>query len=167
MHKRDILVYILGTFALMIAMPLVIVAIGIYMPYPFLPENLMVYGICALLSLSGILLTVFSNIELLKKGKGGPAVFGSIKLMEETKHLVTTGPYALCRNPMHTGLILLYIGVCGAVNSLFSLIIPLMLGVGAFLFAKFLDEPRLHRDFGESYERWAERTPRFLPKIFR
>ena len=48
MHKRDILVYILGTFALMIAMPLVIVAIGIYMPYPFLPENLMVYGICAL-----------------------------------------------------------------------------------------------------------------------
>jgi protein-S-isoprenylcysteine O-methyltransferase Ste14 len=164
MRKSEILVYILGTMALMVIVPIMIVAIGIYMPKTFLPKCLITPILGGMIAILGVFFTVWANLELYKKGKGGPAVFGKIKLMAETSSLVTTGPYALCRNPMHLGLVLLYVGLSCAVNSLYSLVIPLVFGVFAYAFAIFLDEPRLRRDFGAEFAQWASTTPRFLPK---
>ena len=164
MKFKDIFFYVVGTFIMMIIPPATIITLGFLYPENFMPPITFTPIFGAFTSAVGIFFTVWSNIELWKKGKGGPAVIGKIKLMQETKHLVTTGPYALCRNPMHLGLILFYLGLCCAVNSLYSLIIPLLFGIFAYCFAIFLDEPRLKRDFGDEYAVWSERVPRFWPK---
>lgn len=167
MLKKEVFVYLLGTAALLGAVPAVIIYIGYRFNAPFMPPLLVSSIFGAVTSALGLFFTVWANIELKRKGKGGPAVFGRIKLMQETSSLVTSGPYALCRNPMHLGVFLFYLGLCCSVNSLYSLMIPLMFGIFAYCFAVFLDEPRLRRDFGAEYEKWAARTPRFLPKNYK
>lgn len=167
MLKKEFFVYLFGTVVLLAAVPAVIIYIGYRFEAPFMPPLLVSSIFGAVTSALGLFFTVWANIELKRKGKGGPAVFGKIKLMQETSALVTSGPYALCRNPMHLGVFLFYLGLCCSVNSLYSLIIPIMFGVFAYCFAVFLDEPRLRRDFGAEYEKWAARTPRFLPKNYK
>ena len=167
MPKKEVLVYLFGTVALLVAVPVIIIYIGYRFNAPFMPPLLVSSIFGAVTSALGLFFTVWANIELKRKGKGGPAVFGKIKLMQETSVLVTTGPYALCRNPMHLGVFLFYLGLCCSVNSLYSLIIPLMFGIFAYCFAVFLDELRLRRDFGAEYEKWAACTPRFLPKNYK
>lgn len=167
MLKKEFFVYLFGTVVLLAAVPAVIIYIGYRFEAPFMPPLLVSSIFGAVTSALGLFFTVWANIELKRKGKGGPAVFGKIKLMQETSALVTSGPYALCRNPMHLGVFLFYLGLCCSVNSLYSLIIPIMFGVFAYCFAVFLDEPRLRRDFGAEYEKWAAHTPRFLPKNYK
>lgn len=137
MLKKEFFVYLFGTVVLLAAVPAVIIYIGYRFEAPFMPPLLVSSIFGAVTSALGLFFTVWANIELKRKGKGGPAVFGKIKLMQETSALVTSGPYALCRNPMHLGVFLFYLGLCCSVNSLYSLIIPIMFGVFAYCFAVF------------------------------
>ena len=73
MRKSEILVYILGTMALMVIVPIMIVAIGIYMPKTFLPKCLITPILGGMIAILGVFFTVWANLELYKKGKGGPA----------------------------------------------------------------------------------------------
>lgn len=133
----------------------------------FLPELTFTYGFSVFACAFGLFFAAWSVYEMLTKGEGGPAVLGPVKLMQETRHLVTTGPYALCRNPMHLGIILYFLGFACYLNSLWALAVPLAMTVFAFSLAVFVDEPRLKCDFPEEYAAWASRVPRFLPNVRR
>jgi len=66
---------------------------------------------------------------------------------------------------MHMGAFLFYLGLCCALNSLVTLLVPFGFLIFAYLFAVFLDEPRLKRDFPEEFEQWVSDVPqRFWPK---
>lgn len=114
---------------------------------------------------AGLVLTVLSVHEMIKVGRGGPAVLGPIKLNPETKQLVTTGPYRLCRNPMHLGILMYLAGWAFILSSLLALAIPLLMLIFAWFLAVVVDEPRLKRDFGMEFEVYKAQTPRFLPAI--
>ena len=44
-------------------------------------------------------------------------------------------------------------------------LVPALVLCGAYLFARFIDEPRLKRDFPSEYEKWVKDVPqRFWPK---
>ena len=86
--------------------------------------------------------------------------------MKETKHLVTTGPYAICRNPMHVGVFLYYMGFACALNSLASLVLPIAIVAFAYFAAIVLDEPRLRKEFPEEFAAYSSRVPRFFPRIW-
>ncbi|MGN0909403.1 MAG: methyltransferase family protein, partial [Succinivibrio sp.] len=101
------------------------------------------------------------------KGHGGAADLGPVRISRRTDALVTTGPYALCRNPMHLGLFLFYLGLACAINSLSSLAVPALTLAFAYISAVHFDEPRLRRDFTESYAAWSAEVPRFLPSLRR
>jgi len=165
MSLRNVLSYLAGSFVLFILGPALILYLATLWHYTFMPEGYgsVIFG--GLSSAVGLLFIIWSNYELIKKGHGGAVVIGSIKLSDETIKLVTTGPYSMCRNPMHLGVVLFYLGLCCAINSLITLIVPLVTLLLAYLFAIFLDEPRLKRDFKEEYEKWACDVPqRFWPK---
>lgn len=164
MKARDLLVYAAGCGLFFAAIPAGMVYLGLRYPVTFVPPGRLAAAVGAATSGCGLFFTLWANLELYRKGGGGPAVIGRIRLMTETCRLVTSGPYALCRNPMHLGLILFYLGLSCALNSLYSLLITFLFWIFAFCFAVFLDEPRLRRDFGAEYEDWAARVPRFWPR---
>lgn len=145
--------------------PVVMLVLDGFYHETFLPDNALSTALGALSSAVGIFFCLWANVELIKRGHGGAAVLGPVKLCRETSQLVVSGPYALCRNPMHLGIMLYQLGLCCAINSLIALLVPACMLVFAYLLAKFVDEPRLRRDFAAEYEKWAEQVPRFLPRV--
>ena len=80
------------------------------------------------------------------------------------ERLVTTGPYALTRNPMYLGHLVFLAGLTLTTRS------PLSLAVTSALVPWFderarQDHRRLVPLFGPPYERYAARVPRWLPGL--
>ncbi|MGN0902884.1 MAG: methyltransferase family protein [Succinivibrio sp.] len=162
---REILAYIAGTILLFILVPAGAVYLGTLYPIDFMPENRLSSVFGAVCSAAGLFFVIWANYEIITKGKGGAVAVGPVKLSRQTRNLVTTGPYALCRNPMHMGIVLFYLGLCCAINSLVTLIIPLGFQIFAWFNAVFFDEPRLKREFKDEYTVWVQKVPqRFWPK---
>lgn len=76
--------------------------------------------------------------------------------------LVTTGPYAVTRNPLYLGLLLLQVAAGLWLSNLWILLfIPLT----ASLLTRFAirkEERHLQALFGEAYRRYQDRVPRWL-----
>lgn len=79
--------------------------------------------------------------------------------------LVTEGVYALCRNPMYVGNVLIVIGVAIASNSLSTLAfaVPMVLFVYSAIVAA--EEQFLAGKFGPSFRAYCDSVPRWLPRL--
>jgi len=107
----------------------------------------------------GLALHAWSNMTLARgeraSGRGG------VKL-------VTDGPYAFVRNPLYLAGIPLLLGTCWLYSAVTG---PDLLG-GLVLLAFFHlrvvrgEEPALRRRFGQSYDEYCRRVPRWLPRRF-
>ncbi len=91
-------------------------------------------------------------------GKGTPAP------IDPPKELVVRGLYKYVRNPMYLGVLTLLIG-----EALFFASRQLFIYAGAIfllfnLFIRFYEEPALRQKFGESYRRYCETVPRWMPR---
>jgi protein-S-isoprenylcysteine O-methyltransferase Ste14 len=74
---------------------------------------------------------------------------------------VSAGPYRLSRNPQYVGDSLALLGYAILTNSTLVLVINLI-AILSFLLTPFSEEPWLRAQFGEAYEEYRRRTPRFL-----
>lgn len=167
-NYQDKLVALAGCVFFLVAGPaLMLYLASFFSGDDFLPHGLFPPVFGGFCSACGLLFIFWSIRELHVRGKGGIAAFSKIKLTSQTRYLVTTGPYAVCRNPMHLGLVLFYLGISCAINSLYSLLFPLAVLLLATVAAIFIDEPRLKRDFGDEYYQWAAKVPRFWPRKIR
>lgn len=81
---------------------------------------------------------------------------------DETEKLVTTGPYKHSRNPMYLALSMVLIALAIFLTDLLSLM--LMPGFFAYMtrFQIIPEERRMMKKFGEEYEEYANKTPRWL-----
>jgi protein-S-isoprenylcysteine O-methyltransferase Ste14 len=77
--------------------------------------------------------------------------------------LLSSGPFAWTRNPMFLAIMLGQLGFFLALPSLFSLLC-LAVGASAILAQETFEEARLRMQFGDAYETYAARTPRWWPK---
>lgn len=164
---KDKLLYACGFVLFILGGPILMAYLSSWAPGSFLSEGPSTFYLGGFTSAVGLFFALWANYELVVKGRGGAGNFGNIKLMQETKHLVTTGPYSICRNPMHLGVFLYYTGFACALNSLVSLIVPVAVLCVAYIMAIFLDEPRLERDFPQEFAAYKAQVPRFMPKIFK
>lgn len=76
--------------------------------------------------------------------------------------LKTTGPYRWVRHPIYTGVVLIVVAMAARSGNA----VALMLGVLAIVFfhrKAAWEEQRLDERF-DDYARYAERTPRFIPR---
>ena len=83
----------------------------------------------------------------------------------EGREVVTRGPYSICRHPMYSFAILGSVGVGAQVG---SFVIGLVCGFIAWLILQRFatrEETALEAEFGSLYQRYAERVPRFIPKV--
>lgn len=95
----------------------------------------------------------------LARGGGGPG------MNTPPEQLVTTGPYAYCRNPMYLGHIIFLLGLSLSLQSILAAVISIVVGVW-FQFRVQRDELRLRERFGLQYVEYAGRVKRWIPYIF-
>ena len=79
--------------------------------------------------------------------------------------LVTNGPYRWLRHPMYLGLIVFPLGVGLVFRSWIGMVLPLLL-IGIFIWRIGEEEQLMHREFGEQWEVYCQRTWRFIPCIY-
>lgn len=118
--------------------------------------------LCALIGLSmfsaGLACYVFCSFWLIFFGRGPHVEF------DPPKTFVTTGPYRWVRNPV---LISLLVAWTGQAIYFASIGLAVLVGVAA-AFALYqvtkIEEPRLRLRFGQSYEDYCRKVPRWLPR---
>ena len=108
----------------------------------------------------GLSFLVWTTVFQWKIGGGVPAPNAP------TQHLVTTGPYKLCRNPIEFGAIFYYLGIGTIMQGITVGIISFLLGliIGS-AYHKFIEESELEIRFGEEYKRYKKDTPFLIPKF--
>jgi protein-S-isoprenylcysteine O-methyltransferase Ste14 len=83
------------------------------------------------------------------------------------QELAVDGPYSVCRNPLYLGTFLLTLSIAFFVHSL-------MFAIGLFIATPLYlwvtvpwEEARLKERFGERYEVYRARVPKFIPSFLR
>ncbi len=82
-----------------------------------------------------------------------------------TKILVVKGLHRFVRNPMYIGVALVIGGQAWLFHSRNIAIYLLCVLVAFHLFVLFYEEPTLHKQFGEEYNRYRASVPRWIPKF--
>ena len=81
--------------------------------------------------------------------------------------LVTTGLFAVVRNPIFTGMLTFAAGLVALWPNVLSLSAAVALLVAVELQVRFVEEPYLHRLHGDAYRAWSRRVGRFIPGVGR
>jgi protein-S-isoprenylcysteine O-methyltransferase Ste14 len=84
--------------------------------------------------------------------------------LEQPDRLVTSGPYALSRNPMYLGWALLHLG-SGVLSGSAWTVATLPLAVASVHGEVRREEQRLADALGEDFERYRTTVPRYLPGL--
>ena len=92
------------------------------------------------------------------RGQGTPAP------IDPPKKLVTTGPYAVVRNPMYWAVLAVMLGESAILRLPFLAELGMLFFVGTCLFVLFYEEPVLRATFGGEYEEYRRRVPRWIPR---
>lgn len=131
-------------------------------PLPFLNERFLPLGAwCfwsgAAVTAGGLLFSVWARRHLGKNWSQAVTV-------KEGHELITSGPYALVRHPIYTGLLLGFVGSAVARGEWRGLLaVALVLGV---LWHKLrLEEKWMRQQFGEPYEAYARHVSALVPYV--
>lgn len=99
---------------------------------------------------------------------GGAVIFSrSANVMESdevggvTGELYTGGPYAYSRNPQYVGMLIGLLGFALLVNSLYVTVLAAV-HIGWVLLLPRAEEPHLRAEYGQEYEQYMARVPRFV-----
>ena len=84
-----------------------------------------------------------------------------------TQYLITTGPYAITRNPMTLGAACFYLGIAVWSRSIPVMILVLLIFAGLLTFIYFHETKELTARFGVDYLEYKRKTPFLLPKLRR
>ena len=112
------------------------------------------------LTLAGIAATFYAQVAMGTSWRIGVD-------QEERTDLVTSGPFALVRNPIFSAMLPTALGLVLLVPSWVALVGLVGLAVALELQVRVVEEPYLLRAHGEPYRRYAAETGRFLPAVGR
>jgi protein-S-isoprenylcysteine O-methyltransferase Ste14 len=107
----------------------------------------------------GAALAVWCILSFAVLGRGTPAPF------DPPRRLVVRGPYRFVRNPMYLGASLALAGAALFLQSLALLAYAAGFLLITHVFVVVYEEPALKRTFGDDYETYQRRVPRWLPRL--
>jgi protein-S-isoprenylcysteine O-methyltransferase Ste14 len=81
--------------------------------------------------------------------------------------LVTTGFFALVRNPVYVAMVLLALGVSFLIPDVWTVLALIAAAVGLEIQVRAVEEPHLRAVYGSAYDGYAARTGRFVPLLGR
>jgi len=110
------------------------------------------------LTLAGFGLWLWSTVVLVARGRGTPLP------LDPPAWLVTEGPYARIRNPMHVGLVTLLLGIGLLFRSPAYLLYALAVAALVWAYTRWVEDPSLERRFGDEYKVYRARVPAWIPR---
>ena len=119
-----------------------------------------VHGFGLALALLGILGTLVAQTSMGSSWRIGVD-------QQESTDLVTSGPFAVVRNPIFAAMLPASVGLALMVPSVVAVAGALALLVAVELQVRVVEEPYLLAAHGESYGRYARRVGRFVPGVGR
>ncbi len=108
--------------------------------------------------LLGILIYIQCAWSFVSLGKGTPAP------VDPPKELVVQGMYKYVRNPMYLGVLFLLMGEVIFFGSLLLILYTALVFLCFHIFVVVYEEPHLRARFGDSYRRYRESVPRWIPR---
>lgn len=109
-------------------------------------------------ALPGLAILLWSFWAFAYIGRGTPAP------TDPPKRFVAEGLYRYVRNPMYVGVLLVLVGEACLFQSPMLIVYSLLVFLAFHLFVVFYEEPRLRMRFGDSYTRYLQEVPRWLPR---
>ncbi|WP_321416956.1 isoprenylcysteine carboxylmethyltransferase family protein [uncultured Desulfobacter sp.] len=159
--------YMLGGFIFLALLPCIIYFISLISSSSLrlndAPVKYLNYVVITILVISGSVFAIWSNIDLLIIGKGGPADLFNKEISPRSKKLVTTGPYKFTRNPMVFGMNALYFAFAFFLNSFSALVFCIFLLSMVIIYLKYTEEKRLEKDFGIEYLEYKKKVSMIIP----
>ena len=107
--------------------------------------------------LAGIVIGSWCTFEFMIRGSGTP------NPLDPPKLLVYRGLYRYVRNPMYVSVAVILLGETLLFRSVALAIYSAALLIGIHLLVVLYEEPILRRRFGESYDDYCKRVPRWVP----
>ena len=159
---KNIFGYFVGFLLFLGLFPALMYAVAVNFVVPV--DSLIASTVGAIFVLIGAVFMVWSNIDMVKIGRGCPTDGFNIALGERTKKLIVQGPYKYTRNPMLFGTFVFYVGLALLFNSYSALIVPIVFISYMVWHVKKFEEPRLYNDFKDEYVEYKKRTPLLFPK---
>ena len=132
-------------------------------PLPWLyrqlwPSGLWPFWIGAAITVAGLLFAVWARKYL---GRN----WSSAVTIKQGHELITTGPYALVRHPIYTGILTGFLGTAIALSQVRGLIGFVLLFLGFWTKLR-IEEQWMRSQFGETYATYAHRTAALVPYLF-
>lgn len=121
------------------------------------PHTPLVAWLGALLTAAGVAFACRARVALGGNWSGQVTV-------KEGHELIRTGPYALSRHPIYTGLVLALFGTALAVGEMRGLI-ALVLATGSFIYKMGIEEGVMRRTFGGAYDDYARQVKALIPFV--
>lgn len=87
--------------------------------------------------------------------------------IREDHILVTTGPYRWVRHPMYTIVTLLFVAIFLLTANWFIGLGGMAMSLAVILSRTPREEDMLIETFGDAYSEYMQRTPRYIPRLFR
>ncbi len=145
--------------------PLVLAAILLSMPNlpvcflgeRFLPLATLPFGVAAALTAAGLLFTVWARGYL-------GANWSATVTIKEDHELIVSGPYALVRHPIYTGLLVAFVGSALAIGEWRGVLAVALASLALWRKLR-LEERWMRQEFGEEYRAYCRRVPALIPFI--
>jgi protein-S-isoprenylcysteine O-methyltransferase Ste14 len=131
-------------------------------PLPWLylelwPEGLLPFWLGAAVTIAGLLFAVWARVHLGRNWSRSVTI-------KQDHELIITGPYAVVRHPIYTGILTGFLGMAIAISQVRGLIV-FALVLLAFWMKLRMEEEWMRSQFGETYAIYAERTAALVPYL--
>ena len=115
------------------------------------------FWIGAFLTAGGLLFTVWARLHLGRNWSGSVTI-------KQGHELITSGPYALVRHPIYTGLLLALLGSTVALGD-WRGVLAFALSAGALWHKLRVEERWMQQQFGETYHAYSRRVAALIPFV--
>ncbi len=129
-------------------------------------ENIVLKREFGILSIAGILFLITGILvrQLSIRHLGRHFTY-EVKVQKNHK-LITSGPYHYVMHPLYTGIIIMWLGLAIAFQSVSGAAIILLLVFPALAIRISKEEKAMRKEFGKKYETYSRKTKRLIPFTF-
>jgi protein-S-isoprenylcysteine O-methyltransferase Ste14 len=126
-----------------------------FLAWRFVPDGRAVFLAGVALTWMGVAFAVWARVHL-------GADWSGIVALKEGQRLVRSGPYALVRHPIYTGILLAFIGTALAIGELRGLLAVALITTACLLRIR-IEERWLLEEFGAEYEQYRREVKALIP----
>ena len=125
---------------------------------PFMNFGVFKYS-AALFWILGAWIIIHCSADIIRRGRGTPAH------LDPPKSLMINGWYRHVRNPIYLGAVIVQVGYIIWFGSALAILYAFLFFLAFHVLIIVVEEPILRNTFGETYEEYQKKVPRWMPRL--